>query len=131
MPKSKSLPIRIIKTRKELEVALARMLHLMRKAPALTALEADELELLGLVIEDYERKNFPTLPADPIEAIKFMMDQQGRKKKDLIPYIGSAQKVAEVLSGSRSLSLSMIRRLSERMGIPADILIRPTIKKRA
>jgi HTH-type transcriptional regulator/antitoxin HigA len=60
-----------------------------------------------------------------------MMDQQGLKKKDLIPYIGSASKVTEVLNGTRSLSLSMIRKLSEGMKIPAGVLIQPVVKKRA
>ncbi len=89
------------------------------------------MELLFLVIGDYEEKHFPMDSPDPIEVIKFMMDQQGLKKKDLIPYIGSASKVTEVLNGARSLSLSMIRRLSEGLGIPADILIQPLVKKRA
>lgn len=83
------------------------------------------------MIADYERKHFPMSDADPVEVIRFMMDQQGLKKKDLIPYIGSASKVTEVLNGTRSLSLGMIRRLSEGMKIPADTLIRPVQKRRA
>jgi HTH-type transcriptional regulator/antitoxin HigA len=70
-------------------------------------------------------------PADPVELIKLMMDQQNLKKKDLIPYIGSASKVTEVLNGKRNLSLSMIRRLSEGLGIPADVLIQAPERKRA
>ena len=93
--------------------------------------ESDELEVLGLLIEQYEEKHFPMDRPDPVEVIKFMMDQQNLKKKDLIPYIGSAPKVTEVLNGTRNLSLSMIRKLSEGLKIPASVLIRESVKKRA
>jgi HTH-type transcriptional regulator/antitoxin HigA len=123
--------VKIIRSDEEHQKALARASKLMNLDPSPGSEEADELELLFLVIGDYEEKHFPMDTPDPIEVIKFMMDQQGLKKKDLIPYIGSASKVTEVLNGARSLSLSMIRRLSEGLGIPADILIQPLVKKRA
>ena len=123
--------VKIIRSHEEHQKALARASKLMNLDPSPGSEEADELELLFLVIGDYEEKHFPMDTPDPIEVIKFMMDQQGLKKKDLIPYIGSASKVTEVLNGARSLSLSMIRRLSEGLGIPADILIQPLVKKRA
>ncbi len=108
-----------------------RIRVLMRIDPLRGTPEFDEMEVLGLLIEKYEAEHFPMDIADPIDVIKFMMDQQGLKKKDLIPYIGSASKVTEVLNGTRSLSLGMIRRLSDGMKIPADTLIRPVQKRRA
>jgi HTH-type transcriptional regulator/antitoxin HigA len=123
--------LKIIRTPEEHQLAMERMLVLMKKNPPRGSPDSDAMEVLGLLIEQYEEKNFPPTPPDPIEAIKFMMDQQNLKKKDLIPYIGSASKVTEVLNGTRNLSLSMIRRLSEGLGIPVDILIRPVVRKRA
>lgn len=123
--------VKVIRTAQEHKTALARASKLMEVDPPRGTPEGDELDLLVLVIADYERKHFPMSDADPVEVIRFMMDQQGLKKKDLIPYIGSASKVTEVLNGTRSLSLGMIRRLSEGMKIPADTLIRPVQKRRA
>ena len=123
--------VKIIHSAEEHEQALKRLSKLMDIDPPEGSAEGDEMELLSLVIESYEKKHFPRTPPDPIEVIKFMMDQQGLKKKDLIPYIGSASKVTEVLNGTRALSLSMIRKLSEGMEIPIDILIQPVTRKRA
>lgn len=123
--------VKIIHSAEEHQSALARLSKLMDINPAAGTLESDEMELLALVIGHYEQIHFPRDPADPIEVIKFMMDQQNLKKKDLIPYIGSASKVTEVLNGKRNLSLSMIRRLSEGLGIPASTLIRAPARKRA
>ena len=123
--------VKVIRTAREHKAALSRASTLMELDPVRGTPEGDELDLLVLVIEDYERKHFPMDDADPVEVIKFMMDQQGLKKKDLIPYIGSASKVTEVLNRTRSLSLSMIRKLSEGMKIPAGVLIRPIQRKRA
>jgi HTH-type transcriptional regulator/antitoxin HigA len=123
--------VNIIHTHEEHQTALARASKLMDLDSAPGSPEADELDLLFLVIGKYEKEHFPRNPVDPIDVIKFMMDQQNLKKKDLIPYIGSASKVTEVLNGTRSLSLNMIRRLSEGLGIPASTLIQPTVRKRA
>jgi len=123
--------LKLLRTEKDHELAMARMLTLMKMDPPLGSPESEEMEILGLLIERYEEEHYPIVPPDPIAAIKFRMDQQGLKKKDLIPYIGSASKVTEVLNGSRNLSLSMIRRLSEGLGIPADILIQVPARKRA
>ncbi|MES2356575.1 MAG: transcriptional regulator [Pseudomonadota bacterium] len=84
-----------------------------------------ELELLALVIESYERTRVQPVSSDPIDAILFRMDQQQLSKKDLVPYIGSMSKVSEVLSRKRPLSLSMIRNLHKKLGIPAEVLIGP------
>lgn len=116
--------IKIIKTPEEHEQAMARVMGLMDADPQPGSQDADELDLLALLIERYERKQFPVDVPGPLDAIRFRMDQQGLKKKDLIPYIGSASKVTEVLNGTRNLSLNMIRRLTDGLGIPADVLIR-------
>lgn len=115
--------IRIIKSNQEFQSALARLSQLMDLDIKPGSKEDNELELLALLIEDWERKTVPPAKADPIGAILFRMDQQGLSRKDLIPYIGSLSKVSEVLSGKRPLSLAMIRRLHAGLGIPAEILI--------
>ena len=79
---------------------------------------------MGTLVQAYEAKHYEIDPPDPIEAIKFRMEQSGMKVKDLVPCIGSLNRVYEVLSCKRSLSLNMIRRLSERPHIPAEVLIR-------
>jgi HTH-type transcriptional regulator/antitoxin HigA len=81
-------------------------------------------EALITLIEAYETKHFPIAPPDPIDAIRFRMDQAGLTVKDLVPYIGPLNRVYEVLSRKRSLSLNMIRRLSEGLHIPAEVLIK-------
>ena len=82
---------------------------------------------MGALVQAYEAKHYPIDPPDPIEAIKFRMDQAGMTVKDLVPYIGSLNRVYEVLSYKRPLSLNMIRRLSEGMHIPAEVLIRAPV----
>lgn len=115
--------VRILHTDRDYQRALARLSRLMDQDPEPGSATGDEMELLGLVIAHYERKQFPMEKADPIEVIKFMLEQKGLKKKDLIPFIGSASRVTEVLNGTRDLNLGMIRRLSEGMGIPVELLV--------
>ncbi|HDT1141730.1 TPA: transcriptional regulator [Klebsiella pneumoniae] len=114
---------RIIKNSEEHAAAMARLIELASGDLQPGTEDFDELELLGLLIEHYESREFPMDKPDPIEAIKFRMDQQGLSYADMKQYIGSASKVSEVLNRKRPLSLSMIRRLHDRLGIPADILI--------
>ena len=116
--------IKLIKSDQEHEQAIARLMSLMDTDPASGTCEADEIDVLALLIERYEQENFPIDPPEPIEAILFRMDQEGLKKKDLVPFMGSAPKVTEVLNGTRSLSLNMIRKLSAGLGISAEVLIR-------
>ena len=123
--------IKLIKSEQDHEAALERLMVLMDLDPAIGTVEFDEIDVLALLVEQYEAKEFPIDKPDPIEAIKFRMDQQGLKNKDLIPYIGSAPKVSEVLSGTRNLSLNMIRKLSDGLGISADILIQKPVQKSA
>lgn len=122
--------VKVIKNEQEHAQALERLMALMDQDPAEGSEAADELELLALVIEKYEEAQFPMEPPTPIEAIKFRMDQMGLRNKDLTPYIGSASKVSEVLNGKRSLSLPMIRKLHEGLGISLETLIQdPSLKK--
>lgn len=125
--------IKLIKNKHDHVKALARIKTLMDENLVPDSKEADELEVLSLLIEHYEQKNFPIEKPDPIEAIKFRMEQLGLLKKDLIPFIGSASKVTEVLNGTRQLSLNMIRKLSDGLGISVEILIgfsKPNVAKK-
>jgi HTH-type transcriptional regulator/antitoxin HigA len=123
--------IKLIKTEQDHEQALSRLMALMELDPKPDTAAGDELDVLALLIEKYEEEAFPMDSPDPIEAIKFRMDQQGLIKKDLIPYFGSASKVTEVFNGTRNLSINMIRKLSAGLGISADVLIRESCQKKA
>jgi HTH-type transcriptional regulator / antitoxin HigA len=118
--------VRVIKTQRDYEATLARLSALMDEEFAPGSSKEQELELLALVIDSYERSKVAPVVPDAIEAILFRMDQQKLSKKDLVPYIGSLSKVSEVLSKKRPLSLSMIRKLHGGLGIPADVLIGST-----
>jgi len=115
--------IKLIKSSNDYAHAIARLTALMTLDPKDGSKEDNELELLALVVEDYERKIVPPVVPDPVEAILFRMDQMKLGRKELEPYIGSISKVSEVLSRKRPLSLAMIRRLHKGLGIPADVLI--------
>ena len=93
--------------------------------------DGDRLDVLATLIEAYEEEHYPIDPPDPIEAIKFRMEQQGLTRRDLEGIIGTRTRIAEVLNRKRGLSIGMIRRLHERLGIPAEVLIRPTRKDAA
>ena len=118
---------KLIKTETEHKKALARIDQLMDARPGTP--EGNELELLAALVELYEDEAYPIDEPDPVDAIRFRMEQQGLKPRDLVPYIGSRSKVSEVLSGHRGLSLRMIRGLSTGLGIPADILVRESRSK--
>jgi HTH-type transcriptional regulator/antitoxin HigA len=123
--------IKIIKSKQDHEQALARLVSLIDLDLEPNCPESDELDVLALLIEKYEQEMFSIDPPEPIEAIKFRMEQQGLIKKDLIPYIGSAPKVTEVLNGSRNLSLNMIRKLHQGLGISLDVLIKEPAHQQA
>lgn len=93
--------------------------------------KGDRLDVLATLIDAWETIHYPMDPPDPIEAIKFRMEQQGLTRKDLEGIIGTRARIAEVLSGKRELSISMIRRLNAKLNIPAEILIRPARKRAA
>ena len=112
---------KVIKTKAEHEAALGRIEKLMDAAPATP--QGDELDLLSLLVHDYEEKTFPIDKPDPVAAIRFRMEQQGLAPKDLVPLLGSRSRVSEVLSGRRGLSLKMIRALVAGLRIPAELLL--------
>lgn len=93
--------------------------------------KGDRLDVLATLIDAYESEHFPMDPPDPVDAIKFRMEQQGLSRKDLEGIIGSRARIAEVLDRKRGLSIAMIRRLHERLGIAAEVLIRPARKEAA
>ena len=88
--------------------------------------EGDRLDVLATLIDAYENEHHPIDPPDPIEAIKFRMEQQGLTRKDLEGILGTRTRVAEVLNRRRGLSINMIRRLHDKLGISAEVLIRPS-----
>ena len=93
--------------------------------------EGDRLDVLVTLVEAWEKKRYPMELPDPIEAIKFRMDQSGLGPKDLVPMIGQLNRVCEVLARKRPLTLQMIRRLHRDLGIPAESLIKPSVEERA
>lgn len=115
--------IRVIKTQRDYDDAVARLSDLMDEEVKAGSNKEGDLELLALVIESYERSKIDQVSPDPIEAILFRMDQMGLGKKDLIPYFGSLPKVSEVLARKRPLSLAMIRKIHKGLGIPAEVLL--------
>ena len=114
---------KIIKTADEHAAAITRLSALMDADPAPGSAQADELELLAHLIEDYEKKHHDLGLPDPLTAITFRMEQQGLSRKDMAPFFGSQSRVSEVLNGKRPLTVGMIRKLHREMGIPAESLL--------
>jgi HTH-type transcriptional regulator/antitoxin HigA len=123
------MDIKPIKNERDHERALQRV-EFLWKSPEGSA-ESDELDVLATLIEAYERERYPIDLPDPVEAIKFRLEQQGKDSRALIGVIGQRTRVYEVLQGKRSLSLNMIRELHDKFGIPANVLIQPARKRRA
>jgi HTH-type transcriptional regulator/antitoxin HigA len=121
--------VRPIRTKRDYEAALKEVERLWG-AKAGTS-DGDRLDVLATLIDAYEGEHYPMDPPDPIEAIKFRMEQQGLTRRDLEEIIGTRTRIAEVLNRKRGLSIAMIRRLHERLGISADVLIRPSRKRAA
>ncbi len=120
--------IRPIRTEKDYDDALDRVDMLMDLDLKLGTKESDELEVLVMIIEKYEEKNWNISEPDPIEAIKIRMQEMQLKQKDLVPYIGNKSKVSEVLNGKVGLSLSMIYNLAKGLHLPLEVLIQPPHK---
>ena len=116
--------IKPIRTESDYRAALAEVEDLWGSKRGTS--NGDRLDVLATLIDAYESEHYPMDPPDPVEAIKFRMESQGLTRKDLEPYIGTRTRVAEVLNRKRSLSIGMIRKLHTGLGIPADVLIRPT-----
>ena len=121
--------VRPIRTEADYEAALEDVAALWGSATGTS--EGDRLDVLATLIDAYEARHYPMDPPDPIEAIKFRMEQQGMTRKDLEDVIGTRTRIAEVLNRKRSLSITMIRRLHDRFGISAEVLIRPSRKEAA
>ena len=113
---------RIIKTEKEYQKSLNRLEVIFNSKKG--SREGDELELLALLIDKYEQEKYPIDLPDPIEAIKFRMEQLGYKQKDLALAVGLKSRVSEILNKKRKLTLEMIRKLSETLSIPTDVLVK-------
>src|SRR5512145_3131567 len=116
------MEIKPIRTKADYRKALKEIETLMH-AEAGTP-EGERLDVLATLVEAYERKQFPMDLPDPVEAIKFRMEQQGLGPKDLVPMIGQLNRVYEILSRKRPLTLAMIRALHDKLGIPSEVLIR-------
>ena len=116
------MTLRPIRTKREHQAAL-REIEALWEAPSGSP-EADRLEVLTLLVEAYERKQYPIEAPDPIDFVLFVMEARAMTRKDLEPYIGSRARVAEVLNRVRPLTLEMIRRLASGLKLPADVLIR-------
>ena len=121
--------IKPIRTNADYEAALAEVERLWGAKSGTP--KGNRLDVLATLIEVYEEQRFPMDPPDPIEAIKFRMEQQGMTRKDLETLIGTRTRIAEVLSRKRALSIAMIRRLHKKLGISAEVLIRPSRKDEA
>jgi len=113
--------IKPIRTKADYDNALRHISNLMAARP--NSPQADELEVLTVLVEDYERKHYPIDPPDPIAAIKFRMEQMDLTRKDLEACIGSRARVSEILNGKRELTLNMIKALHNTLGIPVEALI--------
>ena len=115
------MKLKPIKTKKDYQNALER-LEVIFDAKKGTK-EGDELEILGILIDQYENEQFPIELPDPIEAIKFRMEQMGYNQMDLARVVGLKSRASEILNGKRKLSLDMIRQLHDKLNIPTDVLI--------
>jgi HTH-type transcriptional regulator / antitoxin HigA len=115
------MTIKPIKTKKDYQQALARLEIIFdskRGSP-----KGDELEILGMLVDNYENENFPVGFPNPVEAIKFRMEQLGYNQSDLANIVGLKSRASEILSKKRKLSLEMIRQIHDRLNIPTEVLI--------
>lgn len=115
------MDIRPIKTEADYEKSLDEIEKLWG-APE-NSKEGEKLDILLVLVEDYEEKHYPMPPPDPIDAIKFRMEQSGLTRKDLEPYIGSRGRISEIFSRKRDLSLNMIKKLHQHLQIPLESLV--------
>lgn len=123
---------KIIKTEEQYRAYRAEVERLAAGDPALGTLDGDRLELLAKLVEDYEKERFRFDRPDPVEAIRFRMDEQGLRQKDLAPLLGGKNRASEVLARKRPLTIAMVRAISESLRIPAELLVRePAARYRA
>jgi HTH-type transcriptional regulator/antitoxin HigA len=119
--KKTEMKIKLIKTEADYSAALARIDELFDATPG--SKNFDEVELLMKLVEFYEEQHYKIEAPDPIEAIKFRMEQMGMKRVDLEQYLGTRARVSEILNKQRNLSLAMIKKLHKEFGIPAESLL--------
>jgi len=119
--KFKTMMIKPIKTKKDYQKAMSRLEEIFDAKPGTP--EGDELEVLGLLLDRYEQQHNPIDYPDPIEAIKFRMEQMGYTQTDLAKIVGLKSRASEILNKKRKLTLEMVRQLHEALKIPADVLI--------
>jgi len=122
------MEIRPIRTKTDYERTLKEIESLWGAREG--APEGDRLDVLATLVAAYEERRFPMDPPEPLDAIRFRLEQQGLDSRALVGIIGSRSRVYEVMQGKRGLSLEMIRRLHQRFGIPTDVLIQPITKRR-
>jgi HTH-type transcriptional regulator / antitoxin HigA len=115
------MTIKPIKTKKDYQAALDRLEIIFDAKPGTP--EGDELEVLGILIDKYEQEHYPIDYPDPIEAIKFRMEQMGYSQSDLAKVVGLKSRASEILNKKRKLTLEMVRQLHQALGIPTDVLI--------
>ena len=113
--------IKPIHSEQDLQAAFARLEDIWGAAPGTP--ESDEIEVLSILIEKYENEQYPIEPSDPVEAIRFRMEQNGMTQRDLEPFIGSSGRVSEVMNRKRRLTVPMIKRLHEGLRIPYESLL--------
>lgn len=117
------MKLAVVKSKDQYQEYMARIESLVLHDPLPESKEGAELELLSLLVEDYERKSYRFEKPDPVEAVRFRMLEQGLRQTDLVPYFGTRSRVSEFLSRQRPLTVGMIRQLSIGLGIPADVLV--------
>lgn len=115
--------LKVIKTENEYDEALAKAYNLIQENIEEGSAKSDELELPTLLIEHYEKEHYPIVAPSPIEAIKFRLEQLNKPVSELSEILGARSRQSEILSGKRKLSLAMIRKLHQVLGIPAESLI--------
>lgn len=120
--------LKVINSKKEYRKALKTIERLFDAKPG--SEEHDALEVLALLVDDYERRTFPIEEPDPVAAIRFRLEQAGMEPKDLVPILGSRSRVSEILNHKRSLTVEMVRRLFDELHIPMEALIPRTAEAR-
>jgi HTH-type transcriptional regulator/antitoxin HigA len=115
--------LRPIKNNGQYETALERVYALMQKNLKPNSKESDELEILSILIKEYENEHYPVPKPNPVEAIKFRLEQMNMSEAQLSRILGYRSRKSEILSGKRKLNLAMIRKLTEKLNIPAEVLI--------
>ena len=112
-----------IKNEKQYEISLNKIYKLLQKNLKPGSKESDELELLSILVENYENKNYQIGNPTPLEAVKFRLEQLGLKTSDLRHYLGYRSRVSEIMSGKRKFSLKMLKVLHNELGVPAESLL--------